>query len=93
MQPSLGSVRAKIKRPRHLLILPIWVFLAIIFIVLFITFVGLQPMQQPTTIAQGNRIIPIGSGDIQKLVGVPGVALAGGCGYCGWYSLCNNNTY
>lgn len=81
------------KRRHQNIALPVWVFLGTILVVLFITFAGLQTGSPHTTSAQGNRIIPIGGSDIQKLVGVPGVALAGGCGYCGWYSLCRNNTY
>ena len=84
-------MRPNPKRKHQYVALPVWVFLAIAFAALFITFAGWQP--GVTTTAQGNRIIPIGGGEIQKLIGVPGVALAGGCGYCGWYSLCRNNTY
>ena len=84
MHHAPRSVQPKNKHYR--LTPPIWVFLTIIFMVLFITFVGLQPSAQPKANAQGNRIIPVGGSDIQKLIGVPGVALAGQCGYCGWYS-------
>lgn len=67
--------------------LPLWLFIAII-AVLFVSFAGPQPPPDRSA----GRIIPVNpTKSITSVLG-PGDAHAGGCGYCGWYSLCDNNT-
>ncbi len=61
----------------------------IIFVVILVSFAG--PHQADLT--NGGRIIPVNppAKPIISVLG-PGDAHAGACGYCGWYSLCDNNT-
>ncbi len=81
----LKKIASNLKR---IFTLPVWFFIAIILAVLFVSFAGPRQPDQ-----SGGRIIPVNSvKSITSALG-PGDAQAGRCGYCGWYSLCNNNTY